>query len=116
MFGAAEQDIQIQPTPIWIHLTYQTAFVDDDGKLQIRRDVYNLDSRILAAIKGERAMSKPSGKPSPQRKREPEIASTPGHRKTVRNVPPRGGDVFHSLFSGGPTNVRSRPTRSVYYR
>ena len=29
MFGTAEQDIQLQPTPIWVHLTYQTAFVDD---------------------------------------------------------------------------------------
>jgi murein L,D-transpeptidase YcbB/YkuD len=53
MFGTAEQDIQLQPTPIWVHLTYQTAFVDG-GKLQIRRDLYNLDGRILAAIKSER--------------------------------------------------------------
>jgi len=54
MFGAAEQDIQLQPTPIWVHLTYQTALIDNTGKLQIRRDVYNLDSRTLAAIKSER--------------------------------------------------------------
>ena len=54
MFGAAEQDIQLQPTPIWVHLTYQTALIDNTGKLQIRRDVYNLDSRTLAEIKSER--------------------------------------------------------------
>ena len=54
MFGTAEQDIQLPPRPIWVHLTYQSAFVDDDGKLQIRRDVYNLDGRTLAAIKSER--------------------------------------------------------------
>jgi len=53
MFGTAEQDIQLQPTPIWVHLTYQSAFVDDAGKLQIRRDVYNLDSRTIAAIKSD---------------------------------------------------------------
>jgi murein L,D-transpeptidase YcbB/YkuD len=30
MFGAAEQDIQLQPTPIWVHLTYQTALGHPD--------------------------------------------------------------------------------------
>jgi hypothetical protein len=59
MFGAAEQDIQLQPTPIWVHLTYQTALIDNTGKLQIRRDVYNLDSRTLAAIKSERGAVEP---------------------------------------------------------
>jgi hypothetical protein len=53
MFGSSEQDLQLQPTPIWVHLTYQTAFVDSAGKLQMRRDIYNLDSRTLAAIKSE---------------------------------------------------------------
>ena len=41
MFGNAEVDIQF-PTFIPVNLTYQTAFVDDDGKLQIRRDGYML--------------------------------------------------------------------------
>jgi len=53
MFGTGEQDIQL-PAPIWVLLTYQNAFVDDAGKLQIRRDIYNIDSRTLAAIKTER--------------------------------------------------------------
>ena len=72
MFGTGEQDIQLQPTPIWVHLTYQTAFVDDAGKLQIRRDVYNLDSRTLAAIKSERGVIEPPQ----ERKREEEVAAT----------------------------------------
>src|SRR5262249_10608620 len=55
MYGSAEADIQFT-TFIPVNLTYQTAFVDDDGKLQIRRDVYGLDSRTLAAIKSERGM------------------------------------------------------------
>src|SRR6266851_1088373 len=55
MFGTGEQDIQL-PVPIWVHLTYQSAFVDEAGKLQIRRDVYNLDGRTLAAIKSERGV------------------------------------------------------------
>ena len=54
MFGTSEQDIQLQATPIWVHLTYQTAFVDNAGRLQIRRDLYGLDTRTLAAIRANR--------------------------------------------------------------
>jgi murein L,D-transpeptidase YcbB/YkuD len=52
MFGPNEVDIQF-PSFIPVHLTYQTAFVDDAGKLQLRDDVYGRDSRILAALRGE---------------------------------------------------------------
>ena len=41
-----------------VHITYQTAFVDEDGKLQIRDDVYGRDQRLLAILKGsERKMA-----------------------------------------------------------
>ncbi|MBS0535205.1 MAG: L,D-transpeptidase family protein [Proteobacteria bacterium] len=33
-----------------VHLTYQTAFVDDDGKLQVRDDIYGFDKRIHAIM------------------------------------------------------------------
>ena len=79
MFGRSEQDIQLQPTPIWLHLTYQTAFVDNAGKLQMRRDIYNLDSRTLAAIKRERG----NLEPAPERKREQEMAGS-SPRKRAR--------------------------------
>ena len=78
MYGGSEQDLQIQPTAIWVHLTYQTAFVDNAGKLQMRRDIYNLDSRTLAAIKSERG----NAEPTPERKREQEVAGS-GSRKTA---------------------------------
>jgi hypothetical protein len=55
LFGREEQDIQF-PAPIPVHLTYQTAFVDDDGQLITRPDIYGLDSRVLALIKTERGM------------------------------------------------------------
>jgi len=47
-----EQDIQL-PTYIPVNLTYQTAFVDDDGKLQFRDDVYGRDRQLLAVLKGD---------------------------------------------------------------
>ena len=36
---ARRVNIQFQ-TPIPVHITYQTAFVDDDGRLQMRADIY----------------------------------------------------------------------------
>jgi L,D-transpeptidase YcbB len=52
MIGTGEQDIQFQNL-IPVHLTYQTAFVDESGKLNIREDVYGRDARVIAALKGE---------------------------------------------------------------
>ena len=51
MFGGSEININF-PKPIWVHLTYQTAFVDEDGKLQLREDVYGRDARMIAILKG----------------------------------------------------------------
>jgi L,D-transpeptidase YcbB len=41
------------PTVIPVNLTYQTAFVDDDGKLEFRDDVYGRDKALLAILKGD---------------------------------------------------------------
>ena len=51
MFGGSEININF-PKNIWVHLTYQTAFVDADGKLQLREDVYGRDARMIAILKG----------------------------------------------------------------
>jgi len=51
MFGYSEADVQF-PTFIPVHLTYQTAFVDDDGKLEFREDIYGRDQALLAMLKG----------------------------------------------------------------
>jgi murein L,D-transpeptidase YcbB/YkuD len=107
MFGAAEQDIQL-PTQIWVHLTYQTAFVDNAGKLQIRRDVYNLDSRTLAAIKSERGIIEPA----PDRKREQEMATGSAPSRSAR--PARTGTNFQSMFYETPSYAR--PTAGPIYR
>ena len=51
----ADHEINIVfPAPIPVHLTYQTAFVDDDGDLAARADIYGLDARVLAALKAPR--------------------------------------------------------------
>jgi len=101
MFGTGEQDIQL-PAQIWVLLTYQNAFVDDAGKLQIRRDIYNIDSRTLAAIKSERGMIEPMQ----ERKREQEVAATSQRRPGAR---PRTVSFFEALFGFGGRPAQGRP-------
>ncbi|MEH6950018.1 L,D-transpeptidase family protein [Nitrobacter sp. NHB1] len=50
MYGRNEVDIKF-PTPIPVNITYQTAFVDHAGKLQIRPDVYGTDAKMLALLR-----------------------------------------------------------------
>jgi murein L,D-transpeptidase YcbB/YkuD len=118
MYGSVEQEIALETVPIWIHLTYQTAFVDDAGRLQIRRDVYNLDSRTLAAIRSARAIPDPA----PERKSEPEVAApaapaAPAHHHRHAH---RAHQVaaYHqpALFGSTMRSARPRPMRGVVYR
>jgi L,D-transpeptidase YcbB len=51
MFGGSEININF-PNVLPVHITYQSAFVDDNGKLQIRDDIYGRDQRLLAILKG----------------------------------------------------------------
>ena len=37
--------------PMPVHLTYRTAWVEEDGTYQFRADVYGRDARILAALR-----------------------------------------------------------------
>jgi L,D-transpeptidase YcbB len=53
MYGSSEVDLKF-PTPIPVNITYQTAFVDDAGKLQFRKDVYGRDATMLALLKNNR--------------------------------------------------------------
>ncbi len=50
MYGRSEVDLRF-PTPIPVNITYQTAFVDDAGKLQIRKDIYGRDAGMIALMK-----------------------------------------------------------------
>lgn len=52
MVGGKEKRLNLQ-TPIPVHLTYFTAWVGDDGKITAREDIYSLDARLRAALRGE---------------------------------------------------------------
>ncbi len=51
MYGRSEININF-PTPIPVNITYQTAFVDDAGKLEFRKDIYGRDATMIAMLKG----------------------------------------------------------------
>ena len=104
MFGGAEQDIQL-PEKIWVHLSYQSAFVDETGKLQTRRDVYNLDSRTMAAIKSERGMVESLE----ERKRE--LGSGSSYRRAA--YPSSVSSFFGGLFGGPAQPPAPVPQRRV---
>jgi L,D-transpeptidase YcbB len=53
MYGKSEIDLKF-PTPIPVNITYQTAFVDDGGKLQFRKDVYGRDATMINILKNNR--------------------------------------------------------------
>ena len=57
MFGQAERTFKLSNRPM-VHLTYQTAFVDDAGRLVLRDDIYGFDARISAIMhSGERRIA-----------------------------------------------------------
>jgi hypothetical protein len=86
-----------------VHLTYQTAFIDNAGKLQTRRDLYGLDSRTLAAIKSERGVVEPTI----ERKRD-EVAARTDANKPARPAA-RTGTGAQSMLSPVPSPSYARP-------
>jgi murein L,D-transpeptidase YcbB/YkuD len=91
MFGTSEIDIQL-PTHIPVHITYQTAFVDDAGKLVIRDDVYSRDTRVIAALKGEERRFADTAVDRPK----------PSYARPAVNLP-YGVSSGSSFASGGPS-------------
>ena len=51
MFSNNEIEIPF-PTFMPVHVTYQTAFVNDHGQLELREDVYGHDQALLTVMKG----------------------------------------------------------------
>jgi L,D-transpeptidase YcbB len=98
-----EQDIQF-PHDLPVHLTYQTAFVDEDGRLEFREDMYGRDQVLTAILRGEeRKIAE-----SPVDRREGysgrAAAATPGYYQSgyyQGGYQNNGGNFFSRLFGGG---------------
>ena len=55
LYGDQERTIKLEQ-PIPVHVTYQTAFVDEKGQLDSRQDVYGLDAAVLKLMRGDERM------------------------------------------------------------
>jgi L,D-transpeptidase YcbB len=96
MFGNSEVDIQF-PQFLPVHLTYQTAFVDEEGQLQFRDDVYGRDKVLLAILKSDerKVADIPIARQENSVRREA-LAMPDGGFGTFG-----GGGFFSRLFGGG---------------
>jgi hypothetical protein len=99
MFGTNETDISF-PNFIPVHLTYQTAFVDENGKLEFRDDVYGRDKVLLSILKSDER--KVADTPIERRENtvKRELLAMPEQSGFFggRSYPGGGGDFFSRLF------------------
>ncbi len=101
MFGGNELNINF-PKNVWVHLTYQTAFVDDDGKLQFRDDVYGRDARMIAILKGsERKVADIAIERKPDTSSKP-VRMPVGTYSGNGGAYTAGGGGFFDFLFGGP--------------
>ena len=106
LFGNQEREIGL-PNFIPVHVTYQTAFVDKDGRLQTREDIYGRDRALLAILKSDdRKMAD-----MPIERRDNAV------RREALAVPDQilgGGGLFGRLFSGFNSQPPPRPSARVH--
>jgi murein L,D-transpeptidase YcbB/YkuD len=116
MYGHSEIDIKF-PTPIPVNITYQTAFVDDAGKLQLRKDVYGRDAAMLSILRGAKGKDLESvmARSQPGYSR-PAGSSLPSNVAFNSDYGSSGPSFFDRLFGPRtpPPPVRvQRPRRAV---
>jgi murein L,D-transpeptidase YcbB/YkuD len=116
MYGHSEIDIKF-PTPIPVNITYQTAFVDDGGKLQLRKDVYGRDAAMLSILRGAKGKDLESvmARSQPGYSR-PAGSSLPSNVAFNSDYGSSGPSFFDRLFGPRtpPPPVRvQRPRRAV---
>jgi len=113
MFGGSEININF-PKFIPVHLTYQTAFVDDTGKLQLREDVYGRDAKMIAILKSsERKVADTAIERAPNTSSKP-VRMPVGMYGGSGSYGYGGGSNFFDWLFGGPQgSARPYPPRNV---
>ena len=82
MYGQDEKIFKLMRQPM-VHLTYQTAFVDDSGKLELRDDIYGFDARINAILHSdERRIADVAPPQDPKR----DLATAKSNQEILRRV------------------------------
>jgi L,D-transpeptidase YcbB len=120
MYGSSEVDLKF-PTPIPVNITYQTAFVDDAGKLQFRKDIYGRDAGMIAMLKNSRGKDLENvvahAQPNYSRPKGPLPNSVSISDNSFSSS---GPNFFERLFGGGsttpPAPVGRQPQRRVFTR
>jgi L,D-transpeptidase YcbB len=112
MFGGSEININF-PKFIPVHLTYQTAFVDDAGKLQLREDVYGRDAKMFAILKSsERKVADIAVERAPNTSSKP--VRMPVGMYGGGGYSYGGGNNFFDWMFGGPQGgPRPYPPRNI---
>jgi murein L,D-transpeptidase YcbB/YkuD len=98
MYGQDERTYKLINRPM-VHLTYQTAYVDDGGKLVIRDDLYGFDARYHAILKSdERRVADVAPPADPKR----DLATLKSNQEILRRVERREAQnpfiFFERLF------------------
>ncbi|GAA3848379.1 L,D-transpeptidase family protein [[Pseudomonas] carboxydohydrogena] len=99
MYGHNEININL-PTPLPVNITYQTAFVDDAGKLEFRKDIYGRDATMIKLLKegGRRNLETVVAHSQPNYVRPTGNINIPGDGYADRSSAP---NFFQMLFGGG---------------
>lgn len=113
MYGKSEIDLKF-PTPIPVNITYQTAFVDDGGKLQFRKDVYGRDATMLNILKNSRGKDLENVVAHSQPSYSRPATTLPSGVAVANNGGSSGLNFFERLFGGGaptppPAPIGRRP-------
>ena len=94
MVGHDERSFKLINRPM-VHLTYQTAFVDETGKLVLRDDIYGFDSRVQAILRSdERRVADVAPPQDPKR----EQATAKSNQEILRRVERREAQNPFSFF------------------
>ncbi|MBC9881471.1 L,D-transpeptidase family protein [Bradyrhizobium sp. INPA01-394B] len=115
MYGSGEIDLKF-PTPIPVNITYQTAFVDDAGKLQFRKDVYGRDATMINILKNNRGKDLENVVAHAQPSYSRPATTLPSGVAVANNGGSSGLNFFERLFGGGtqsppPAPVGRKPQR-----
>ena len=113
MFGGSEININF-PKFIPVHLTYQTAFVDDAGKLQLREDVYGRDAKMLAILKSnERKVADIAVERASPNSSSKSVRMPVGMYGGGGSYGGGGNNFFNWIFGGPQGGARPYPPRNV---
>ena len=117
MYGNSEIDIKF-PTPIPVHIVYHTAWVDDSGQLQTRKDIYGRDARLLEVLRsgGDRQNLEVAVNHAQPNYSRPSTTLPPG--VLGANTSSGGGRSFFEALFGppAPPPPPQRPQRRVSQR